>query len=50
MANILSAVASHEGATDTRDKVQPGELDQALRIATTLAWQRWPPPMRRCRA
>ena len=26
-------------AADTRDKVQPKELDQALRIATTLAWQ-----------
>jgi aminopeptidase YwaD len=26
-------------AADTRDKVQPQELDQALRIATTLAWQ-----------
>ena len=26
-------------AADTRDKVQPEELDQALRIATTLTWQ-----------
>jgi hypothetical protein len=26
-------------AADTRDKVQPQELDQALRIATTLTWQ-----------
>jgi len=26
-------------AADTRDKVQPDELDQALRIATTLTWQ-----------
>src|SRR5215468_2642724 len=26
-------------AADTRDKVKPGELDQAVRIATTLAWQ-----------
>src|SRR5215831_6772945 len=26
-------------AADTRDKVQPRELDQALRIATALAWQ-----------
>src|SRR5262249_32931290 len=26
-------------AADTRDKVQPWELDQALRIATTLTWQ-----------
>src|SRR5438132_4347476 len=26
-------------AADTRDKVQPGELDQALRIATVLTWQ-----------
>jgi aminopeptidase YwaD len=26
-------------AADTRDKVQPEELDQALRIATTLAWE-----------
>src|SRR5262249_18289590 len=26
-------------AADTRDKVQPKELDQALRIATALAWQ-----------
>jgi len=25
-------------AADTRDKVQPDELDQALRIATTLTW------------
>src|SRR5215469_5378551 len=26
-------------AADTRDKVRPQELDQALRIATTLTWQ-----------
>src|SRR5262245_44575006 len=26
-------------AADTRDKVRPEELDQALRIATTLTWQ-----------
>jgi aminopeptidase YwaD len=26
-------------AADTRDKVHPDELDQALRIATTLTWQ-----------
>jgi hypothetical protein len=26
-------------AADTRDKVRPDELDQALRIATTLTWQ-----------
>jgi Zn-dependent M28 family amino/carboxypeptidase len=26
-------------AADTRDKVQPEELDQALRVATTLTWQ-----------
>jgi len=26
-------------AADTRDKVQPGELDQALRIATALTWE-----------
>ena len=26
-------------AADTRDKVQPDELDQALRIATMLTWQ-----------
>jgi aminopeptidase YwaD len=26
-------------AADTRDKVHPGELDQALRIATTLTWE-----------
>src|SRR5215475_8254843 len=26
-------------AADNRDKVQPGELDQALRVATTLTWQ-----------
>jgi aminopeptidase YwaD len=26
-------------AADTRDKVQPEELDQALSIATALAWQ-----------
>jgi hypothetical protein len=26
-------------AADTRDKVQPDELDQALRIATALTWQ-----------
>jgi aminopeptidase YwaD len=26
-------------AADTRDKVQPGELDAALRIATALTWQ-----------
>jgi aminopeptidase YwaD len=26
-------------AADTRDKVQPEELDQALRIATTLTWE-----------
>jgi aminopeptidase YwaD len=26
-------------AADTRDKVHPSELDQALRIATTLTWQ-----------
>ena len=26
-------------AADTRDKVHPDELDQALRIASTLAWQ-----------
>jgi Zn-dependent M28 family amino/carboxypeptidase len=26
-------------AADTRDKVHPEELDQALRIATTLTWQ-----------
>jgi aminopeptidase YwaD len=26
-------------AADTRDKVQPGELDQALGIATTLTWE-----------
>ena len=26
-------------AADTRDKVRPDELDQALRLATTLTWQ-----------
>ena len=26
-------------AADTRDKVRPHELDQALRLATTLTWQ-----------
>jgi Zn-dependent M28 family amino/carboxypeptidase len=26
-------------AADTRDKVQPGELDQALKIAAKLTWQ-----------
>ena len=26
-------------AADTRDKVQPGELDRALRIATALTWE-----------
>jgi hypothetical protein len=26
-------------AADTRDKVHPDELDQALRVATTLTWQ-----------
>jgi hypothetical protein len=26
-------------AADTRDKAQPDELDQALTLATTLAWQ-----------
>jgi aminopeptidase YwaD len=26
-------------AADTRDKVRPDELDQALRLATTLAWR-----------
>jgi hypothetical protein len=26
-------------AADTRDKVRPGELDQALRLAATLTWQ-----------
>ena len=26
-------------AADTRDKVRPGELDQALSIATALTWQ-----------
>jgi aminopeptidase YwaD len=26
-------------AADTRDKVRPGELDEALRLATTLTWQ-----------
>jgi aminopeptidase YwaD len=26
-------------AADTRDKVRPDELDQALKLATTLTWQ-----------
>jgi hypothetical protein len=26
-------------AADTRDKVHPAQLDQALRLATTLTWQ-----------
>ena len=26
-------------AADTRDKVRPDELDQALRLASTLTWQ-----------
>jgi Zn-dependent M28 family amino/carboxypeptidase len=26
-------------AADTRDKVRPDELDQALSLATTLTWQ-----------
>jgi aminopeptidase YwaD len=26
-------------AADTRDKVRPDELDQSLRLATTLTWQ-----------